>query len=322
MSDYEALFAALTGSPAAPWVDTLFGQLEHALDPGRHGELHKWQELVSSLPAVKPSVIDLTADRLQIGMSDDVDEATRERIESALRQLHPWRKGPFELFGITIDTEWRSDWKWRRVVPHLAPLAGRRVLDIGCGNGYYGWRMAGSGAALVAGVDPTLRYVMQFETMKRFIGPTANWVLPLTGEQVPAIGAFDTVLSMGVLYHRRDPLAHLRMLREHLRPGGEAVVESLVVAGGAGAVLHPEGRYAKMKNVWAIPSPETLVVWMTEAGFHNARCVDITPTTVGEQRRTDWMTFESLADFLDPQDPARTVEGHPAPVRAVVIAER
>ncbi len=34
-----------------------------------------------------------------------------------------------------------------------------------------------------------------------------------------------------------------------------------------------------------------------------------------EQRRTPWMDFESYAEFIDPDDPARTVEGYPAPIR-------
>lgn len=37
------------------------------------------------------------------------------RLNSILEQLKPWRKGPFSLYGINIDTEWRSDWKWDRV---------------------------------------------------------------------------------------------------------------------------------------------------------------------------------------------------------------
>jgi len=32
------------------------------------------------------------------------------------------------------------------------------------------------------------------------------------------------------------------------------------------------------------------------------------------------MGFNSLKDFLDPNDPKKTVEGHPAPLRATIIA--
>jgi tRNA (mo5U34)-methyltransferase len=49
--------------------------------------------------------------------------------------------------------------------------------------------------------------------------------------------------------------------------------------------------------------------------------VDISTTSIEEQRSTDWMTFESLEDFLDPNDHSKTIEGHPAPTRAVFLAE-
>jgi len=50
--------------------------------------------------------------------------------------------------------------------------------------------------------------------------------------------------------------------------------------------------------------------------------VDVTDTTIDEQRSTDWMRFNSLQDFLDPENPSRTVEGYPGPRRATVIAEK
>jgi tRNA (mo5U34)-methyltransferase len=87
-------------------------------------------------------------------------------------------------------------------------------------------------------------------------------------------------------------------------------------------VLLPPGRYAKMRNVWFIPSVDTLTVWLQRAGFENVRVADISATTVREQRSTDWMQFESLRDFLSADDPCKTIEGHPAPVRAVFIATK
>jgi tRNA (mo5U34)-methyltransferase len=135
------------------------------------------------------------------------------------------------------------------------------------------------------------------------------------------LGAFDTVFSMGILYHRRSPMDHLRELRELLRPGGQLVLETLVVEGSEGTTLVPEGCYAKMPNVWYLPSPDTLLSWMRKNGFKNPRMVDLSTTTIDEQRSTKWMAFESLADFLDPDDHSKTIEGHPAPVRAVFLAE-
>jgi len=236
--------------------------------------------------------------------------------------LHPWRKGPFELGGVRVDTEWRSDWKWARVAPHV-DLAGRRVLDIGCGNGYFGLRMLGAGARLVVGVDPTLLFVMQHLACRHFSGDLPTCVLPLGVEDLPdGPAGFNCVFSMGVLYHRRDPLQHLRRLRALLKESGSTlVVETLVLPRGSrGDLLVPEGRYARMRNVWAIPGTRRLEEWISQAGFFDVEVVDVTPTTPLEQRSTAWMTFESLEQALDPGDASRTVEGLPAPVRATVIA--
>jgi tRNA (mo5U34)-methyltransferase len=147
-------------------------------------------------------------------------------------------------------------------------------------------------------------------------------VLPVGIEDLPTkLHAFDTVFSMGVFYHRKSPMDHLRELKEALRPGGQLVLETLVIEGALGEVLVPEGRYAKMNNVWFLPSCATLLSWLRKLGFHNPRVVDICPTTKEEQRATAWMKFQSLPEFLDPFDSSLTAEGHPAPIRAVFVAE-
>jgi len=246
-----------------------------------------------------------------------------ESLRETLMVFHPWRKGPISLGGVTIETEWRSDWKWDRVEPHIR-LAGQRVLDIGCGNGYFGLRMLGAGAELVVGIDPTLVFVMQWLACRHFSGDIANYVLPLGIEDLPADPvAFDTVFSMGVLYHRKDPSHHLERIFSLLRPGGTMVLETLVLTDGRRQdLLVPQGRYARMRNVWAVPGVDRLIHWVRKAGFQAIELVDTTRTTTGEQRSTAWMRFESLAEALDPLDPKRTIEGHPGPVRALLIANR
>lgn len=322
MTDHE-LFRVLLAPRFFPgWAEVLLPRIESALAGSRHGDWPKWRALVESLPNILPSEVDFSADAVRLGGAGDCSADTRQAAESALRLLHPWRKGPYDIHGICIDTEWRSDLKWRRLQDAIAPLAGRRVLDVGCGNGYHAWRMLGAGAKSVIGIDPTLLSVAQFLAVRHFAGDWPVAVLPLGIEAIPTeTRAFDTVFSMGVLYHRRSPFDHLAELKGCLEPGGELVLETLVVEGEAGSVLVPEGRYARMRNVWFIPSPPTLLSWLVRAGFRNARLVDVSPTTQEEQRSTGWMQFQSLADFLDPDDPTRTVEGHPAPRRAVFLAE-
>lgn len=313
----------LAGTPLAPWEDELRALATARLQADRHGDLPRWQDALQALPMATPAHVDLDRDCIEIGRPGNLDEARHQALEQALRALHPWRKGPFRLFGLQIDTEWRSDWKWRRLREHIQPLQDRLVLDVGCGNGYHLWRMLGAGARLALGIDPTRLYVHQFAALQHYIGKPRAALLPLAMEELPArMAIFDTVFSMGVLYHRRSPFDHLQELREALRPGGELVLETLVIEGGAGQVLVPGDRYARMRNVWFIPSVTELRRWLERAGFLEVRCVDVTVTTTEEQRSTDWMRFESLARCLDPGDPDRTVEGHPAPRRAILVARR
>ncbi len=299
--------------------------IRQRLSPAAHGDMPAWQAALARLPELKATGVSLGDTVTAEGPAGDTD---LQQLETALRALHPWRKGPFRLFGVTIDTEWRSDWKWRRVAPHVSSLRGHRVLDVGSGNGYFGWRMLEAGAREVVGVDPTLLFCMQHRAVSRYLADAvsrylthaANHVLPLRFEELPPARRFDTVFSMGVIYHRRDPGEHARRLFRHTRPGGQVVVESLVVAGPG--PLQPAGRYARMRNVSVVPDPATLCAWLLRAGFVEVRTVDVTPTREDEQRTTPWMRFQSLADALDPTRPGLTVEGHPAPVRAVVVGRK
>jgi len=285
-----------------------------------HGDLSRWQSGFDALPDVTPSETHLNASVVQIGTATDAFTPAH-LIEAALKQMHPWRKGPFELFGIHIDTEWRSDWKWERLKDAISPLQGRTVLDIGCGSGYHLWRMLGAGADLALGIDPAALFSMQFATLKRYQPNAPAFILPIGIEHMPSdMGCFDTVFSMGILYHRRSPMDHLIELKSLLHAGGELVLDTLVIDGDENRCLMPHRRYAKMRNVWFIPSVDMLKLWLNRTGFKDMRVVDVSPTSIEEQRSTEWMHFESLADFLDPNDPTRTIEGYPAPVRAILSA--
>ncbi len=321
MIDYSALYPRLKETKLAAWGEQLPAQIADAF--ARHGDTPKWNAAKAKLPDIEARQLDFSSPAVMVGGADEVDEATRSQIESALKELTPWRKGPFTIFGVHIDTEWRSDWKWDRVLPHLSPLSGRTILDVGCGSGYHCWRMKGEGAKLVIGIDPTLLFVMQYNAVNHFLPDQGVYVLPLGIQHMPQrLEAFDTVFSMGVLYHRRSPIDHLFELKACLRPGGELVLETLVVEGEKGYSLMPQARYAKMRNVWFIPSVATLELWLQRAGFRDITLADLNRTRLEEQRATQWMQFESLADFLDPSDRSKTAEGYPAPLRATLIARK
>ena len=71
-----------------------------------------------------------------------------------------------------------------------------------------------------------------------------------------------------------------------------------------------------------IPSALALKNWLEKCGFVDVRIADVSVTSLEEQRRTDWMITESLEQFLDPADHSKTIEGYPAPMRAVLIATK
>lgn len=299
MLDYTRLRSVLAEIGVKSWLSELQPQLEQRFSASAHGDYEDWQQAVEQLP-------------------DMEGEAERK---TALLKLSPWRKGPFDVGGVRIDAEWQSDMKWDRLKDAITPLDGRAVLDVGCGNGFYVLRMQEAGARAVLGIDPTLLYVMQFlaVTFERKALPAA--VLPLRLHELPQDSrAFDTTFSMGVLYHQRSPIEHLRQLRATLRHRGQLVLETLFVPGTESYACTPAERYARMKNVWLLPTLAELTTWLARTGYRDIEIVDQSITSTDEQRATEWMTFESLAEALDPGDPSKTIEGWPAPRRVIVTA--
>lgn len=347
--DREFLFRQLEASGASEWADTLRQQCVRAIDPETHGDLTAWIEAWNQLPVIPNTCVRVSSSAVEVRFPDaaqQLSDSQQMELTAALRRFHPWRKGPFDVLGVRIDTEWRSDMKWNRFADAI-DIRGHMVLDVGCGNGYYGWRMVSAGAKLVCGLDPMLLFVMQYEVIRKYAARCVtaaasnspllnaepddtrsdaedgvrNVVLPVGDDVLTGpLKVFDTVFSMGVLYHRTSPVDHLLSLRNALRPGGQLLLETLVIDDRTATVLVPEKRYARMRNVWFIPSISMLLLWLNRTGFRECRVLDLSVTTTEEQRQTDWMTFESLSECLDPTDPGRTVEGYPAPRRVVIAA--
>jgi len=318
-------FMQQEGSLLSKWGEVIEQQLFEEYVTNAHGDMARWQAAYESLPDIDVTEALLNQSAIEV-RHPELSAPVEQQVHSGLKNLMPWRKGPFQFFDTHIDTEWRSDFKWDRIKDHISPLHGRTVLDVGCGSGYHMWRMLGEGASRVIGVDPSKLFFWQFEAVKKYVQTTSEFpvpvhLLPFKMEDVPAkLKRFDTVFSMGVLYHRRSPLDHLTELQQALRPGGELVLETLVIEGKEGEVLVPDDRYAMMRNVWFLPSVPTLCQWLRRLGFKDVRMVEQNYTSQDEQRSTDWMGFSSLKDFLDPNDPTKTVEGLPAPLRATIVA--
>ena len=327
---------------ATQWLANLPQWLSDIKDKRKYAHAPAYLSSVENLPQLDIKNVDLNSDVLTI--DTQLTEGQNKQITALMKQLMPWRKGPFQIGTgdnkVFIDTEWHSDWKWNRVAPHLGTLEGRYVLDVGGGSGYHGWRMAGAGAKQGIIIDPSCLFYHQFMAIRHFVsgfdadtdedktgvGYRTHYI-PVGLEELPSSSdqgnqLFDTVFCMGVLYHRQSPFEHLHQLRNQLIKGGQLVLETLVVEGDKNTVLVPHDRYAKMNNVYFLPSVAALTGWLEKVGFSDVKCVDIDITSTEEQRATDWMTYQSLKDFLDPNDPTKTIEGYPAPMRATLIATK
>lgn len=326
MIDYKQFKSDLSNTSVDALSDFLISSVEKKLSEYTHGEREEWLRLLDALPELNTNNI-LLKESVTLGSAEELcQQLTKEQIQQLteeLKKLHPWRKGPYNFYGININTEWRSDWKWDRLVPHISSLENRTVLDVGCGNGYHCWRMLGEKAKLVIGIDPSQKFLAQFSIIKKYLNHLPVHLLPIGIEDMPTEmikSGFDSVFSMGVLYHRKSPINHLLELKNLLNPNGELILETLVIDGDENQVLLPKDRYAQMRNVWFIPSVKALELWLDKCGFKNIRCVDVNQTSLQEQRATEWMHFHSLENYLDPDDHNKTIEGYPAPKRAIIIA--
>ena len=203
---------------------------------------------------------------VKIGEKEDLSTVQFNQLYDKLKDLIPWKKGPFDLFGIKIDGEWRSDFKWARIEKALGPLTNRRILDIGCNNGYFMFKMLEHNPEMVLGIDPVVRCLLQFKIIQSFI-PHPNVFFELWGvEHVKYFkNFFDDIFYMGIIYHHKNPIEQLIMIKEALKPGGRIIFETIGIPGQDSYALFPEDRYAKMRNVWFIPTVSCSSNWLKKA---------------------------------------------------------
>jgi len=284
-----------------------------------NGNVPRWLAALEKIPKIACDCFEENG-KVVISSNENTDNLL---IRSALREFMPWRKGPWKILNIDIDTEWRSDLKWNRFAK-FCNFCEKKILDIGCGNGYYAYRAALNGAKFVLGIDPSVYSVFQAQIPAKLCPQIPVKVLPLAQKDLPRnLPFFDMIFSMGVIYHHKNPLEHLSHIHNLLADGAELILETLVADGDKFPDgLNPKDRYAKMRNIYEIPSVKKIEKTLYSLNFKDIKLLDLTKTTILEQRKTDWMTFESLEDFLDKNDDSKTVEGYPAPMRAVFTAKK
>lgn len=270
------------------------------------------REALNALPDFRAEISPENTVTLRNGGEIDAAE-----LENVARMMMPWRKGPFDLFGLLIDTEWRSDMKYNFLRPHF-DLHGKKVADIGCNNGYYMFRFLEDAPAKMVGFDPSALFKTQFDLINRFAQTKIVYEL-LGVEHLPYYEEkFDVIFCLGVLYHRSDPVAMLKALRQGLAEGGEVYLDTFIIDGDDPVALCPSESYSKISNVYFVPTLKALENWCIRAGFKEFEVLGTVVTTPDEQRKTDWIESQSLEDFLDPADNSKTVEGYPAPKRGYV----
>jgi len=305
------------------WIDQLneIIQKETLFFKKPKGNAYDFDKALKNLPDIKPSNIDLSGKKIIIGKESDIDEKIHINLKKQLLYLCPWRKGPFNLFGIDVDSEWQSFIKWDRLKDHLGNIEGKKVLDIGSSNGYYMFRLAAFNPLMALGIEPQHSFYYQYLALQKYLNLENVHCLPIKFETLPIMGNyFDMIFCMGILYHRKSPVEMLQSMHKIMKKNGKLIVENLVLESKDGLCLFPESRYAKMRNIFFIPDLKCMESWLKRAGFSNIKCIDVSKTTIEEQRKTNWIHTESLVDFLDPEDCDKTIEGYPAPVRAIFTA--
>jgi len=277
------------------------------------------REALKQLKTIKlPNDLKITLDDwVSVGECDYLSKDEQNIIYNSARALIPWRKGPFDIYGLQIDSEWQSNLKYNLLRPYFN-LENKCVADVGCNNGYYMFRMLEDKPKSLVGFDPSPLYKTQFDFINHFV--KSDIVYELLGvEHVEFYEEkFDTIFCLGVLYHRSDPVAMLKQLYKGLDKKGEVILDTFYIKGEGEMALCPESSYSKIPNIYFVPTISALKNWCLRAGFESFEVLEISVTESNEQRKTEWIEGQSLEDFLDPNDSTKTVEGYPAPARVYV----
>ncbi len=312
----------LSPSVNRPEIEAAHHKLQNWVNQEKKGFL-RYREPYFALSKYKAGRVQCSGDIVTIGSAEEVSAEQQQEIREHLRSFMPWRKGPFSVFGIDIDAEWRSERKWARLAPHLPDMKDMVIADVGCNNGYYMFRMMADSPRFVLGMEPSVQHYYCFKALNEMAG-FRNQDIDLLGVEHISLfpETFDMIFLMGIIYHRPSPIDVLKDLFTALKPGGTLVMETQAIPGNDPVALFPDKTYAKVPGTYFVPTPVCVTNWMQRSGYVDVSMVDATPMSSQEQRKTAWMEFESYEDFIDPENPQLTLEGYPAPLRTIHLGRK
>ena len=150
----------------------------------------------------------------------------------------------------------RSGYIWSGIKNFINSLDPSSITaDIGCGNGYYMFRMLKHNPRMVLGIDPSQLTYMQFRAIQHYAKCDKLNYLPLGWADLDIFNQlFDVVFCMGIMYHHRSPVDLLKTIRSVARPSVKLFFDTLIIPGDEDYVLFPKDRYAKMPNVYFLPT--------------------------------------------------------------------
>ena len=185
----------------------------------KHGTHRQWLDILKALPNINTKYLDYSGNQIVIGRPNEINATEIKILENELFKLNPWRKGPFNIFGLEIDSEWRSEKKWERIKNYLPNNKGMRIGDLGCSNGYYAYKLLGLSPELIIGMDKTALFIIQFLSTKFYTKQIQELlILPCSAEEFSQENFdFDLILSMGILYHVKNPESHINTLNKLIK---------------------------------------------------------------------------------------------------------
>lgn len=280
-------------------------------------------EMILALPQLSSKTKIFDQAELILGSADELNSHEMEIFHKCINSLKPWRKGPVTLFGVKIDSEWRSDLKWERIQKSIPNLKGKVVCDLGCGNGYFMYRMLEYSPKLVVGIDPNFHAWLEFNLFQRISGIENLKFEYLRGDVLSRLpGIFDVVFCLGVLYHTPDPIGMLKDIHKSMTKQSTLIVDCQGIPGDEHIALFPKKRYTNMKGVYFLPTLSTLQNWLQRANFKDFEVIFNEELSTAEQRATEWAPVRSLSESLDLDDKTKTIEGYPRAHRFYVKVRR